>query len=258
MKAAARWRSLACLIAIVSLPAPAAAVEVVDIIAFGDSITQGYKRDFDSHCNPIEWGIMTWQNGTRQDRWGYEPKLEQLVSGSTRIEARVYNWGHGGEKTPDGVNRIKEVLKHSGEYVLILEGANDVLNGISHPTTAFNLGRMAQAALDAGRKPVMATITPITGRCRVPDRESQVENWYNPSIKSKAEELGVPLADQFYAMAYPKPIWWDENTSGDELHVSDKGDQRMAQEWLETLAAVDSRFRKPIVITPILELLLEE
>ena len=209
--------------------------EVLSILAFGDSITQGYKSD----GHGTVWGITSPPYGARVG--GYEPYLEGIFTGDARSlghSAVVRNWGFAGEQTLTGVGRLHGILAGSSgiyDYCLIMEGANDLYAGVSANATAFNLGLMVDSCRDFGATPILATIT---------------KNWntaagylipvaYNPAIVKKAEEKKVLLADQ-YAMSQQ---YWYEVFTGDQLHMNDRGDRRMAEVWFETLVQ-DSRFNR--------------
>ena len=208
------------------------------IFAFGDSITQGLKRDAAGN----EWGITSPANGARVG--GYEPPLESKFSQSTKHTAYVYNWGVGGEWTEDGVNRIDGVLSsRSAQFILIMEGANNIISygDGSANQVKFDLGVMIDKARASGVEPILATVTPISGR-NTPA--------LNDLIKGLAIEKNVLLADQYTAINSNLALYG----SGDGIHINATGDDKMADTWMTTLK------RNPLVwrfnIAPIFLLLL--
>ena len=119
-----------------------------EILTFGDSITKG-------------WPYVAYnQHGTQ--RGGYQQKLAAYL-GDAGYPSSVYNWGVGGESTPEGVNRIASVLaSRFADYILIMEGANDVLNGISENATRTNIGIMIDRSRQRNVIPIVGNITPNT------------------------------------------------------------------------------------------------
>lgn len=197
--------------------------DTTTILAFGDSITQGLKRD----AGGTIWGIQYVPQGARVG--GYEPYLEQEFR-SNGLAAYVHNWGYTGERTTTGLSRLQSIVSsHSGvyDYCLLMEGANDLYAGINANTTAFNLGVMADTCRNSGVVPIMTTITPNTYL----SRGSDIETFYNPAIESIASGKNVTLVDQYGAV---RPNWSSLN-SGDGLHLNSAGDQVMAKEWFTVL-----------------------
>ena len=128
-----------------------------EILAFGDSITQGVKIDSDGN----KTGILSPPAGVRTSD-GYEPELE-LLAQTTPDTVYVYNWGYGGERTNVGLDRIDSALaSRRAQYILIMEGTNDILAGISTATTIFNLSQMIVKSRNALVEPILATVTPCT------------------------------------------------------------------------------------------------
>jgi lysophospholipase L1-like esterase len=211
------------LLILCQLPGSEVVANQLTILAFGDSITQGFKRN----SSGARWGIQYVPHGARVG--GYEPYLERQFS-SNGLVAYVYNWGYAGERTTGGLRRLKNIVNsHAGiyDYCLIMEGANDLYAGINANTTAFNLGVMADTCRNSGMTPILATITPNTylssGR--------KIPLLYNPAIAAVALRKGVVLADQ-YATVNPK---WQAFNSGDGLHLNRSGDKAIAIAWFSAL-----------------------
>ena len=193
---------------LITISVPALALE---ILTMGDSITKG-------------WPYVAYnQYGTR--RGAYQPDLEQLLS-DYGVPSYVYNWGVGGETTPEGVNRITTVLKsRSANFILIMEGTNDVRNGISSSTTRTNIGIMIDKSLSWSVVPIMATIPPNSEPTH-PIFEDRIAHDYNPKLLSLAQEKEVRLADQYNAL---RPEWPILNK--DNIHPNLEGYKRVAKTW---------------------------
>ncbi|MGR0480518.1 MAG: SGNH/GDSL hydrolase family protein [Candidatus Electronema sp. V4] len=183
--------------------ATSAAAKKAAVVCFGDSITQGY------------------QGNTRTAYPTYLPKMLDPTAFT------IINAGKGGEATYNGVSRIADVLtKHTPQYVIIMEGANDIIQGISPATTAFNLENMAQQAKTAGATPIMSTITPNSEPSHAPDN-------YNPLITAAAANGGYTLVD-----TYSRMITDWKNLTSDGLHPTSAGAQKIATGFAEQINAL--------------------
>lgn len=95
-----------------------------NIIAFGDSITEGY--------------------GSRQDQ-AYPRILSELIG------RKIINAGKSGDSTRDALERIEEdVLEKSPKLVFLQFGANDVFKNIPKEETFKNLNQMAMLIQEKG------------------------------------------------------------------------------------------------------------
>ena len=209
--------------------------DTFSILAFGDSLTQGYPEVPD----PVY--------GARIG--GYEPPLESKFTQNTKHTAFVYNWGVGGELTSGGVGRIDSILRsRTAQFILIMEGTNDSNHAVSTETVKSNLGFMIDKARARGVEPILATIPPKS--------TPYVNNVgpYNTAIMQLASEKDVRLTDQYTALLNPDDVDLDDAYgSGDGLHLNSAGYDKMADTWLATLRT------SPLVgfnIAPILQLLL--
>jgi len=184
------------------------------IIGFGDSITQGV---------PYIWDFG---NGRRVG--GYEPKLEVLLNENS-LPSVVLNYGNMGEASYMGATRIGGVLNESdADYILILEGTNDIHYGISPESTIYNLGVMIDKSLAYDAIPVLSTLTPDT---KASNPEKNIPTVYNPKIVDLSAEKGVTLCDQYNEIVGN----WSSLTY-DGIHPNDSGYQVMAQTWFNTLS----------------------
>lgn len=163
------------------------------VVAFGDSITVGF-------------GAVP-----------YSSYLQEKISPK---KATVVNRGRNGEQTGGGVKRISSVLiSDTPTYILIMEGANDAIWGVSSSTIKFNLGVMIDKSRLAGATPIISTVTPNT-------RDSltvSIRNSYNPAIVGLASQKGVALVDSFGAV---DANWANLNIDG--LHPNAAGASLLA------------------------------
>lgn len=164
-----------------ALAAPPAAAQT-RYIAFGDSITLGTGFDEPSRECPEECG--------------YAPRLEALLD-DAGMPSEVLNAGLGGERTPEGLSRLPQVLaEEGGDVLLLMEGTNDVSRGISRETTLFNLNQMAARASDHGLSTIHSTLIPRIPSAQV-DGENVVNQRTNWAIRELAFDRGRELADPF-------------------------------------------------------------
>lgn len=211
-------------------------------IAFGDSITQGLKRNYFGQEWSVRWPVHGAQVGS------YVEELRARMAGDFKV-VRVYNQGVRGERSYHGVDRIRAIMaRHSdANCILIMYGANDLYQPrVHHVSTRVNITTMAQLARAAGVVPIIATITPNTEIYGF-----DVTGKYNDEIRRLAA-AGLTLADQHAVMSAN----WPRYHSGDGLHIGDLGDAVMAKEWARALRTNPLVFPEPIVMSPILLLLL--
>lgn len=111
-----------------------------------------------------------------------------LVASQTGM--RVINEGRGGERSGSGLARLPGVLsRHSPNYVLILYGANDILNGGSVSGIMNNLRAMVNRVRSGGATPIVGTLTPLSGSH---SQHQATVNSLNAQIRSS---FGASVAD---------------------------------------------------------------
>ena len=98
-------------------PKPVYSKEKAVVLAFGDSLTAGY-------------GV--------KDEESYPSKLQEKIS-SAGFPHKVVNAGVSGDTTAGGVRRIRWLMKHEPEIVILALGANDGLRGLSIDEMRKNL-----------------------------------------------------------------------------------------------------------------------
>lgn len=187
-------------------------VEAADIAAFGDSITIGIGSE----------------------SGGYPPKLSTLLDASNIGEHTVDNHGKAGEATAWGNGRIHSVLESKDyDFILILEGTNDIYFGLSLESTKYYLGAMInKSKIHYGVSPLIGNLLPDT-RPYPPANQKNIETTYNPTIKNIASDSNIPLVDLYSAV---ENDW--ENLSNDQLHPNDNGYQVVAQAWYESVISL--------------------
>jgi len=163
-------------------------------VALGDSITQG--RVF-----PVG-----------------APYPERLAG---ILETTVVNAGVSGATAAEGAARASSLISsHEPHGVLILFGANDVIQGVPPSVTIAALASIIEAAKAAGAIPYLATLTPqlkqhvlFSGHVKA----------LNERIRSLASSQGAQLVDLADEFGEEESL-----LQGDGLHPSDAGTQVIA------------------------------
>lgn len=182
------------------------------IVAFGDSITAGYPY------------LKTGDGCTNCG--GYEPFLQYFLDWEGKGKT-VYNYGVSGEYlTFEGVNRIDTVMAaERPDYVLLMEGTNDLSLYVDPATVAYNVYYVAYKILLWGGKPVVGTITP--------DTRYGSSDWKNISLTNQYISYYVnntPLMCLSDQNSWITP-YWNAGYNDDGLHPNYYGYWIMAAIW---------------------------
>jgi lysophospholipase L1-like esterase len=171
--------------------------------AFGDSITGGFMGST------------------------YVPLLESRLN-SKFGPSTVINRGVGGERTTEGIGRINSVLNADNpEFILIMEGTNDVGDERSPDFIAFNLELMIDRSIAFGTRPIISTITPRL------NHNGGVERT-NDLIRPLAGRKGIPLADNYAVIiSQPTPVF--DSLYVDHVHFNNTGNDLIAQTWFNVI-----------------------
>lgn len=180
----------------------------IKYIGFGDSITLGDEG---------------WE--------GYIPRLDRKLNAELEPSV-VYNAGVGGERTWEGLDRMDSVLeKYSADYILIMEGTNDITWQYNPGSIAFNLGLMVDKCIAYGTTPLLANVPPRRDSLQPRTRDS-----FNPAIEEIAREKNVTFVDQYTPLAVDV-----EANIADHVHPSDVGTEIMMNTWYDAIYSL----RKP-------------
>jgi len=221
----------ACVVWLTAGVRPARAQTVY--VAFGDSITAGVGDD------------------PQRAETGYPPRLEALLQDAGQ-DAVVVNEGVGGEKTPEGLSRIDQVLDQGGDVLLLMEGSNDISRRISIETTLFDLGEMARRAEERGWTVVHGTVIPRIPNAGV-DGENITNRDLNGQIRNLAGTEGRDLVDNFYAFSQlsgPFDNYYLKDPEDHVGHPNADGYDVMAATFADVLTGVDSVPPVPGIVSP--------
>jgi lysophospholipase L1-like esterase len=208
---------VAALAATLASAAPAAGQEFL-LRAFGDSITEGY-------------GDVSSFNG-------YPARLERRLR-QAGYDVFVTEHGVGGETTLQGLSRIDDVLALGGDFLLLMEGTNDISQRVSLETIGFNLDEMASRAEALGFIAVHATVIP-----RIPTAPVDGDNARTSALATDLLELGAErfraVADVFHTFeSLPnlyEDYYYDDDTVPDPVgHPNNAGYIVIAGVFFETM-----------------------
>lgn len=142
------------------------------IVAFGDSIVQGYRQ-------PEGWPEILGR------------ELSVKYGG-----IQVINAGRPGDTAADGLDRLQEsVLNKTPDLVLISFGLNDMKNGRTVDVFASDLERIVEKIVESGAEPVLLTTTPLQNGTGLVVRLSPEP--FNEAIRRIASRKAVPLIDVY-------------------------------------------------------------
>lgn len=138
----------------------------LSIVAFGDSLTQGY-------------GLM--------DDEGFVPQLRAWLEGQGQ-SVRVVNAGVSGDTTAGGLSRIEWTLTPDIHGMILALGGNDVLRGLDPALTRANIEGILKAA-QAADVPVLLVGMQAPGN-------------YGPDFKTEFEAIWPELAQTYGALYF--------------------------------------------------------
>ncbi len=209
----------------------AVSAQQIVLLAFGDSITQGY-------------GDTSGLGG------GYTLRLEHWID-QQGYDSVVENFGVGGERTAQGLSRIDSVLAGGGDFLLLMEGTNDISHHVSVESIRFNLDEMANRAEALGMVAVHATVIP-----RIPTAPVDPDNSATAALASAIRSLGLEksraVVDNFSVFeglpsVFDNYYYYDPNTNDPVGHPNTDGYIQIAGTFLETLL--------PLLALPVIQIL---
>ncbi len=212
-----------------SLASAAPAQEVV-FLAFGDSITEGY-------------------GDTSSLGGGYTLRLQRWLR-QEGYDAVVESYGEGGETTSTGLSRIDSVLAGGGDYLLLMEGTNDISQRVSIESIRFNLDEMAGRAEALGMIAVHVSVIPRIPTAPV-DADNSGTSALAQAIRTMGEEAHRAVVDTFLLFEslpdlFDNYYYYDPVLIDPVGHPNTDGYIEMAGLFLETLL--------PLVDTPAIEI----
>lgn len=147
---------------------PVLAQDKITIVAFGDSLTQGYGL-------PEADGLV--------------PKLQAWLDENSAVDVLLINAGVSGDTTAGGFSRIDWTLNDDVDAVIVALGGNDLLRGIFPEASRANMQGI-MAAISTRSLPVMMVGLPAPSN-------------YGPEFKEEYDRIYPELAVEYDAIHYP-------------------------------------------------------
>lgn len=188
---------------IFAVPAALAAPRPVKLVAFGDSLTAGYRLPADA---------------------AFPAVLQRMLKAKGR-DVTIANAGVSGDTTTGGLDRLDWSVPDGTDGVILELGANDMLRGTDPAVARRNLAAMLDT-LKARHIPVL-----IAGMRAAPN--------LGPAYAARFDTIYPDLAKQSGAMLYPfflDGIIGDPGQHLDDgLHPNVKGVETIASAMLPTV-----------------------
>ncbi|MCA8996915.1 MAG: alpha/beta hydrolase fold domain-containing protein [Planctomycetaceae bacterium] len=223
-------RTLFCLVSgIASLilsPGPGFAVDTVQIVSLGDSITKGVRS-----------GV------TAEETFSSLIERELL---DDSLDVKVTNVGIGGERTDQALKRFDQVLALEPQVVLIMYGTNDsyvdqgkTASRITVAAYRENLEQIAKKLQQAEARPILMTPPRWSADARtngVGDNPNVALEPYVVACREVANAMKLPLVDHF--------AHWSKTEAGgvnlrdwttDGCHPNPPGHKELARQILPVL-----------------------
>ena len=163
----ARCRRSFLLVALAVMPVGAAAGRV-DVVALGDSLTQGYGLPADD---------------------GFVPQLRDWLARQDAGDVRVINAGVSGDTSAGGLARVDWSLTAQVDAMIVALGGNDLLRGIDPAVTRANIEGILQAA-------AAADVAVLLVGMRAPGN-------YGADYKAAFDAIWPELADAYGTLYHP-------------------------------------------------------
>ena len=180
-----------------------AAPRPVKLVAFGDSLTAGYRLPADA---------------------AFPAVLERMLKAKGR-DVQIANAGVSGDTTTGGLDRLDWSVPDGTDGVILELGANDMLRGTDPAVAKRNLAAMLDA-LKARHIPVL-----LAGMQAAPN--------LGPDYRAKFDAIFPDLAQQYGVMLYPFFLDGIIGDAGqhldDGLHPNVKGVETIAARMLPTV-----------------------
>lgn len=175
-----RGKGLAALLAFAAVPVSA---EPLKLVAFGDSLTQGY--------------------GLAQGD-GFVPQLQRWLDEAGQ-EVQVTNAGVSGDTTAGGLSRVAWTLSEPFDAMILSLGGNDLLRGTVPEVTRANIDGILKETQKAGLKVLLVGM--------------QAPGNYGPEFAAQFNAIWPELSAQ-YGTLYA-PSFFDGLPSNDPVAVRD-------------------------------------
>lgn len=148
------------------------------------------ENEYIGYGDSITYGMINEQEAPDK---GYIPRLDARLDGVFG-PTDVINEGRPGALTTGGLTHIDEVAAvHSGRYIFIMFGTNDVkITTDPIEVAIYNLGEICRRSLAAGVLPILSTVMPRRDWC-----------WYYPKYRARHDTLNAGIRNLAPALVIP-------------------------------------------------------
>ena len=211
---------------------PPITLTISDLLAFGDSITEGF-------VSPAQGILLAVQPGN-----SYPAKLEALLQARFSAQhVRVANRGRGGETVAAGRARFQVFELTQPELVLLLEGFNDINLALFVASTTgqpastdvvdevvSQVRWMTRAAQVRGAAVLVATLTPVSDAFAQANADARsFLAAVNSRLRAMAASTGAGVVDLNAALSGGQLI------GHDGIHPTVAGYERVAQAFFDVV-----------------------
>lgn len=162
------------------MPTFALSQEPIEVVALGDSLTQGYGLE----------------NGT-----GFVPQLQEWVS-NQGVDVNIVNAGVSGDTSAGGLSRVDWSLSEGTDAMIVTLGGNDLLRGLPPEVTRQNLQGILEIAQERGVEVLLVGM--------------QAPGNYGPEFKASFDAIYPELAET-YSVGYAPSFFEGLQSEGQSL-----------------------------------------
>ncbi len=182
---------------------------MIKILALGDSLTTGYGlAPEDSFASRLEQTLI--QEG---------------------LDIKVINGGVSGDTAYDGLARLKSLLRHSPELVIVEFGANDIFMELPVAEVKANLEKIIDICQQSG------AMVLLTGVLSLLDLNDDYSMRFHKAFENAAQSKGVAFLPDFMPGIPGNP----DLTLPDGIHPNESGVERIVENILPVLRPMLSR-----------------
>ncbi len=171
------------------------------IAAFGDAVTLGISARLDVFHDCFQYGTTTANMVRESQTW--RSILARIIGDWIEGDVEVISAGMAGDTSQKGLARLEQdVLAKSPDYVLVMFGAEDALQGVETAAFRENLEKIVEGIAAQNARPVLLTPTPISERmtaagCTLEELRRRQERLSDlaQEVRSMAEEKSLDLID---------------------------------------------------------------
>lgn len=178
----------------------------VTIVAFGDSLTEGYQLNKNQ---------------------AYPYQLEQMLK-EEGYNVRIINQGISGDTTAGGKSRLPLLKKAQPDIAIVALGANDFLRGIPPSNTQSNLKYIIRDLLEENIEVILVGIKPP------PNIGPAYQLKFNKLYPKLQQTYPITLTYNFLEGVYGRPSL----NLRDGIHPNPKGYKKVAENMLPVVIEV--------------------